>query len=151
MTMGGATMTLLAVGGEVYFKANGTFWKQNGGPAGETMAQMMGNKWGKIKPGDKNFTGFRQFPDPKELLKPSSTLTKGEQETIAGVPAIAIIDSSDQSLLYVATTGEPYLLLIKGPKGDNQLVFSKFGASFNEVKKPAAGDVVDLSKLTSGT
>jgi hypothetical protein len=147
MTMKGSTIHLLAVDGQPYFKADAAFWKQNAGAAGPTIAKRLGNKWAKIKAGDQNFADFFNIGNPDELLKPTgTTVTKADTKTIAGSSAIALVDS-DQSKLYVATTGEPYPLLMEGPNNSGQAVFSGFGSSFDGLKAPAASEVVDLTKL----
>ena len=145
--MAGSSIQLLAVGGEGYFKADSNFWKQNGGPDGEGIAQMIGDRWVKVKPDDENFGELFSIADPKTLLKADGTVTKGEPKTTDAGPAIALVDSSDQSTLYIATTGEPYPLLIEGPDKKGQAVFSGFGSSF-EMKAPAASEVIDISKIT---
>ncbi|MEW2385190.1 hypothetical protein AB0873_24325 [Micromonospora sp. NPDC047707] len=47
----------------------------------------------------------------------------------------------------MATTGEPYPLLLVGRDNLGQLAYREFGKSFPDIKKPAAADVIDFSKL----
>jgi hypothetical protein len=150
ITMQETTLHLLSVDGELYFKADESFWQQSVGAEGKVIAQLLGDKWAKISPDDKGFADFFKIADPEELLKSDGTaITKGETKDIDGVPAIALT-SSDQSRLYVATEGEPYPLLMEGPDGEGQAVFSGFGSSFDGLTKPAANEFIDFSKLTSG-
>lgn len=150
MTIDGAAVELLRVGGQAYIRPDEKFWSQFGGAdAGATMAQLMGDRWAKISSKDAQFEEFFQITEPADLLKPDGAVTKGETKTVNGVAAIGISEAgSDGGTLYVATTGEPYPLLMEGPPGKGQLSFGDFGAAFEDIKAPAAGDVVDLDKLT---
>ena len=146
----GSKIHLLLVGGQPYFKANASFWKETAGPEGTGLARLIGDRWVKVAPDDKDFADIFKIADPYELLKPDGKIVKGESKTIAAGPAVVLIDKDDESRLYVATTGEPYPLLIKGPDDEGELVISGFGASFPEIEKPAESDVLDFSEFTSG-
>jgi hypothetical protein len=148
ITLGGATVELLGVDGQQFIRPDATFWKDVAGDDTGTMAQLLGDRWAKVGAGDEEFADFFTIADAKELLTPDGSLTKGDPKTIAGVSAIGIVDgSADGGTLYVATTGEPYPLLMEGPAGEGQLVFSDFGATFDDIKAPAASEFVDLDKL----
>lgn len=149
MTIDGAKVELLRVAGQMYIRPDEKFWTQNGGAdAGATMSQLMGDRWAKLSSKNAEFEEFFQVTDPEQLLKPEGTLTKGSKKTVNGVEAIGVTESgSDGGTMYVATTGEPYPLLLEGPPGEGQLTFGDFGATF-DIKAPAAGEVVDLDKLT---
>jgi hypothetical protein len=148
--MAGSSIQLLKVGGQGYFKADSNFWKKNGGPQGESIAQKIGGRWVKVKPDDESFGELFSTFEVKKLLKADGTVTKGEPKTTDAGPAIALIDSSDQSTLSIATAGEPYPLLMEGPDKKGQIVFSGFGSSF-EAKAPAESQVIDMSKIMSGS
>jgi hypothetical protein len=150
ITLGGATVELLRVAGEMYIRPDAEFWKQNGGAAGETMAKLLGDRWAKLSTKDVDFAGFFQITDAAEMLKPDGKVTKGETKTVNGVNAIGLVDSgSDGGTLYVATTGEPYPLMLEGPKNQGQITFGDFGETFDGIEAPASADVVDLDKLKS--
>lgn len=144
--LSGQSIQLLVVGGQPYFKADETFWKESG-PQGEGMAQLIGDRWVKVARDDKNFGSLFKIAEKAGNLAPDGKATKGEAKTIDAGPVITLVDESDQSTLHVATTGEPYPLLIVGPDNQGQLVYSEFGKSFPEIKKPAASDVIDFTKL----
>jgi hypothetical protein len=150
MTINGATVELLRVGGEMLIRPDEKFWTQNAGAdAGATMTQLMGDRWARLSSKNAEFEDFFQIAEPAELLKPEGTVTKSGTKTVNGVEAIGLVDgSSDGGTLYVATTGEPYPLLLQGPAGEGELAFGDFGATFDDIKAPAAADVVDLDKLT---
>ncbi|NJP34414.1 hypothetical protein [Micromonospora thermarum] len=145
--MGSSTIQTLLVGGQPYFKADEAFWKENGGPQGAGLAQLVGDRWVKVSPKDEDFANVFKLGDPDEILKPDGKVSKGASTSIDAGPVITLIDKSDQSKLYVATTGEPYPLLTEDPDKQGKLVFSGFGDSFPEIKKPDAQDVIDFSKL----
>ncbi|HEY2949593.1 MAG TPA: hypothetical protein VGJ53_14570 [Micromonosporaceae bacterium] len=151
ITSEGATIELLAVGGQNYIRPDEAFWKANGGDAGATMAQLMGDRWARLSTTDKNFSQLFKITDPSELLKPKGQLSKGETKQVTGGNAVGIIESgTDGGTLWVATTGEPYPLMLEGPKGEGQLTFSDFGATFSDVVAPADTEVIDLDKLRRG-
>lgn len=148
LTLNGAKVELLRVAGEAYIRPDEELWKQYGGKAGATMSQLMGDRWAKLSAKNSDFEDFFKIADPAELLKPDGKLSKGDTKTINGVPAIGIAESgSDGGTLYVATTGEPYPLQLAGPAGEGELNFGDYGATFDEIKAPAAEDVIDLDKL----
>ncbi|MGN9776944.1 hypothetical protein ACTMS0_14450 [Micromonospora sp. H33] len=144
--LSGQSLQLLLVGGQPYFKADETFWKESG-PRGEGMAQLIGDRWVKVARDDKNFGSLFKLAEAAGNLEPDGKATKGEAKTIDASPVITLVDESDKSTLYVATTGEPYPLLTIGPDNLGQLAFSEFGEPFPEIKKPAASDVIDFTKL----
>ncbi|WP_326557550.1 hypothetical protein [Micromonospora sp. NBC_01796] len=145
---GGSTIHLLRVAGQPYFKANAQFWTENGGPQGPAIAPLLGDRWVKIKPDDPTLGEVFKTARISELIKPDGAVTKGEIKTIDAGPAIALIDGSDQ-ILYVATTGEPYPLLLGSAGSTSQVVFSGYGSTF-EIKAPAASEVIDFDKITAG-
>ncbi len=148
MTLDGARVELLRVGGQMFIRPDEKFWTQTVGDAGATMVQLMGDKWAKLSSKDADFQEFFQIAEPAELLKPEGTLSKGATKTVNGVEAIGIVEAgADGGTLYVATTGEPYPVLVEGPAGQGQLAFGDFGATFDDIKAPAAADVIDLDKL----
>lgn len=149
MTLDGAKVELLRVGGQMYIRPDEKFWTQNAGAdAGVTMAQLMGDRWAKLSSKDAQFQEFFQIAEPAEILKPEGAVTKGGTKKVNGVDAIGIVEAgSDGGTLYVATTGEPYPLLLEGPAGQGQITLADFGATFDDIKPPAAADVVDLDKL----
>jgi hypothetical protein len=149
MTIGEGKVELLRVAGQMYIRPDETFWKQNAGDAGGTMVQLMGDRWAKLSGKDADFKAFFQVAEPAELLKPDGALTKGGTKTVNGVNAIGVVEAgSDGGTLHVATTGEPYPLVLEGPAGEGQLTFGDFGTTFDDIKAPTAAEVIDLDKLT---
>jgi outer membrane murein-binding lipoprotein Lpp len=60
------------------------------------------------------FTDLRTMMD--NLLGIRGEIRKGETSTINGLPALALVDASDDGLLWVAAAGKPYPLRLHAPK-----------------------------------
>lgn len=72
-------------------------------------------------------------------------MTKGSTRTIAGFPAIGVVDKgADGGTLYVATTGQPVPLALQA-KSDN-LTFGDYGTPVT-VEAPPAAQVIDAATL----
>jgi hypothetical protein len=141
----GAKVELLRVAGQAYIRADEKFWQQMAVARGTTV-RSVGDRWAKLSK-DSGFEEFFQVTEPAELLKPDGTLTKGGTKTVNGVKAVSVVDTGrDGGTLYVAATGAPYPLLLKGSAGQGQVTFGDFGRTF-DIKAPAEADVVDLDKL----
>lgn len=96
-----------------------------------------------------DFRGTLSFADAAEveLLKPEGRLSKGGTLSIAFTPVVELTDSGNaENKLYVATTGDPYPVVLGELTGD-RVEFSDFGASFPDVKAPAAGEFIEQSKI----
>ncbi|WP_436519644.1 hypothetical protein [Actinoplanes sp. HUAS TT8] len=149
MTFGGATIELLAIGGHKYMRPDAAFWNtvDSTGATAKAMKQLVGTKWIRLAAKDDSFSTFFAAADIDELLTPGGTLSKGEAKTIEGVPAIGLKDSSDpDTVIYVATDGEPYPVKAEGPDSQG-MAFSEFGKTFADLKAPTAAEFVDQSKI----
>lgn len=150
MTLGGAEVELLRADGQTFMRPDEDFWKQNAGDekAGAALAELVGDRWAKVEKDDKDFQEFFQIAEPAKLLDPEGEIDKGETKTIEGVSTIALEEKSkDGGTLYVATTGEPYPMLLEGSAGEGQITFADFGTRFDDIKVPAETDVADLDDL----
>ena len=148
LVTGKAKVELLAVGGKQYIRPNEAFWTVSGaGKQAHTVAQVVGTRWVKVTPGDKDLSDLFSLGEPDTLLDPDGTLTKGTEKVIAGVPAIGLVDAGKPGgILWIATTGEPLPLKLDGKDGSNA-TFSEFGKKFTDIKQPAAADVFDMASL----
>lgn len=141
---------LLSVAGQKYVQADKKFWVKAAGPdAGNNMVKLVGDKWAKVPEKNKDFADVFSAANIDKLLKPGGTLTKGETKDIEGVKTIGLVDkSANGGTLYVATTGQPYPIRVEGTDtAKDQIIFSDFGATFDDLKAPPAAEVVDLEKL----
>ncbi|GAA2595258.1 hypothetical protein GCM10010435_87850 [Winogradskya consettensis] len=147
MTMGTAKVELLAVGGKKYMRPNDEFWTTAAGAQGKTVAQLVNGRWVAGADSDQSFADMFSIGNVNEMLKPTGALSKGDETQINGVPVIGLNDAGEPgSVLYVATTGEPFPIQMLG--ADKSTVdFTEFGETFTDIKAPATKDVVDLGKL----
>lgn len=74
-------------------------------------------------------------------------LALGAPARIDGQPAIGLVDSVNGGTLYIAATGEPYPLELKGPKGHGEIKFEGWDAPVT-VSPPRSS--LDFNKLTGG-
>jgi hypothetical protein len=134
--------------GKKYFRPNEQFLALSmDAKQAKAVAKAINGRWIAGAETDKSFADLFTIGTVDGLLGSTGTLSKGEEKEIGGVPAIGLKDPGDpDSVLYVATTGEPYPLQVVG-KGGSALVFSAFGKTFTDITKPAAAKVVDLGKL----
>ncbi|GAA1639256.1 hypothetical protein [Actinoplanes couchii] len=143
-----ADVEVMVVGGKQYMKPNKAFWSTVGfGAQADTIAAKLGDRWILVPARDKTWSGLFGFGDADAMLKPDGKVSKGETTAIAFTPVVVLNDGgSSTNKLYIATTGEPYPVLLGDLKGD-RLEFSDFGASFPEITAPAAGDYVKQADL----
>jgi hypothetical protein len=150
MAFAEAKVELLAVGGKQYLRPNEQFLSMStGAEQGKFLARAIGGRWIAGAQSDQAFAEIFSVGSIEELIKPTGTLSKGEEKEVGGVPAVGLKDAGDpDSVLYVATAGEPYPVRLVG-KGGSALVFSDFGKTFTDIAAPAAGQVVDLGKMAA--
>jgi hypothetical protein len=145
------SIKILRIGNDAYFQADAAFWKKFGGAQGDAIAVLFKDKWVKTTTDSKEFAEFADMADPEKMLKPTGTASKGDEKTINGQATIGIKDSATGTgVIYIATTGKPYPVRLEGPGGQGAIDFSDFGATFEEIKAPAASEVVDLSAFIGG-
>ncbi|GLW27686.1 hypothetical protein [Actinoplanes regularis] len=147
MTMGGAKIELLVVDGVEYGRMDKKFWTSMLGPElGKKMAAQMKGRWIKSPKGKANpATEWFDAVDIDKMLDEeaaSSSLTKGALTEFNGTPVIILTDEDSGASLYVATTGQPYLLKV-GDIGGSRMVFSDFDKEFPEIKAPAPSQVME--------
>ncbi|MER7332941.1 MULTISPECIES: hypothetical protein [unclassified Micromonospora] len=150
VTMEGATVEMLSVGGDRYIRPDKKFWALTAGAnAADRIAILLGDRWAIVPDDDKSLRGLFTLVDVDKLFEPEGTLTKNETTEVAGTPAVGLVDQGgDSGTLWVARFGEPYPVRMDAPPDEEgQVTFTEFGAPFAEIRKPAAADVVDLEKL----
>jgi hypothetical protein len=157
ISMGKLSFQIVTTRTDMYLKADTSFWEMSGGAG---MAALVGDRWVKMPVGQKGFAELGSMSDftkmVGEVLKPSGTITKGATQTIAGQPALSLVDA-DGSTLWVATTGDPLPLLISSPASSSAstqgasggFTFSDWNTVADPVAPPAA-DTLDISKLGMG-
>jgi hypothetical protein len=157
LTLDGQAIRLVEVAGTVFFSAGASFWKQQGSDAA---AQLFTGRWVAAPATDATFSTLAPFLDLQkltaQLLPPSSRgdLHKGGLTRVAGHKVIAIRgrDPKDGSsgTLYVATTGDPFVIRLSGTGGSSGtglVTFSGYGAPVH-VRPPA--NPINYDQLTGG-
>jgi len=150
IAVGKGKVELLTVGGGRYFKANEAFWAQNAGGAqrAKVMVTLVGDRWVKAPASDKNFAGMFDLFKVSDILEPDGKVTKGATKEVGGVPAIALTSHGKSGgSLYIATTGQPLPLEIDGAD-KSILKFNDYGATFADIKKPVANQVLDFAAIS---
>ena len=148
VTMDGAKLDLVNVGGKLYIRASGDFWTQNGVPA--TAVTLLDGKW-VILPADSagELSQFSVKGLADELRHPSNGSIKDavHTDTVDG-KKVVVVTESDGSTLDVAATGTPYPLKIvdKGSQAST-ITASDFG---KKTKITAPSGALDLSQLAGG-
>ncbi len=141
-------MEMLAVGGTQYGRMDKKFWTAVlGAELGKKMVAQLKGRWIKAPKG-KESASIAQWFDVVDIDKMldeaagSTSLSKGALTEFNGTPVIILTDEDSGTSLYVATTGQPYLLKI-GDIGGSRMVFSDFDKEFPEIKAPAPSDVME--------
>jgi hypothetical protein len=140
----GLSANVIATGGTVYINGSPNFWRHFGGAAA---AQLFQGKWLKA-PESGSFGSFAKLTDLTSLFAQITTtrgtLTKGATTTINGQGAIPITDAS-QGTLYVATTGQPYPLVIsKSGSEGGKITFDQYNQS---VSLTPPKNAIDISQF----
>ncbi|HEX2774291.1 MAG TPA: hypothetical protein VHN18_17935, partial [Micromonosporaceae bacterium] len=151
VTMGGATIELLSVAGRRFMRPDEKFWAMAiGADKADKMVKLIGDRWVVVPDDDKRLVKLFSIANVDQLFRPDSSLKTGETRDIDGVKAIGVVESgAEGGALYVATTGQPYPLLVVGSNpADGEVAFSDFGATFEDLKAPPESDVIDLEEVS---
>ncbi|HEX6869951.1 MAG TPA: hypothetical protein VF163_02540 [Micromonosporaceae bacterium] len=145
----GMTLELVRVGADLYMKAPVEFWQSFVPKEQQAALALLNGKYVKVDATSPDFSAMANAFNTDELVKPEGTVSKGEAKTINGTPAIGLVDSKDNAVLYIATVGEPLPLKAEGPSGTGSLEFTEYNATF-DIKAPAAAEVFDLKSIMGG-
>ena len=106
---------------------------------------MLRDRWLQGSATKQPFIAFAKFMSVTGLisdaLKQHGTLTNLGEQTYKGQKVVAIKDSKDGSILYVAATGTPFLVAATGA---GSLSFSDWN---KQVSVSAPKDAIDITKL----
>ena len=148
VTMDGAKLDLVNVGGKLYIRATGDFWTQNGIPT--SAVSLLDGKW-VIVPGQaaSDLAQFSLKGLADELRHPSNGSIKDDvhTDTVDGTKVV-VVTESDGSTLDVAATGTPYpLRIVDKGKDAGTITASEFG---KKTTITAPSGALDLSQLAGG-
>jgi hypothetical protein len=145
IAVGGVSFDIIKIGPKLYFKGKKAFLQQYAGAA----APLFAGRWFAVTTSVPQFSNFTSLTDIKTLvdniISSAGTLTKGNETTIDGQPAIAVVDSAKGGTLYVATTGPAYPLQLNPGKGKGGIKFTDWDQPVT-LKAPA--NPLDYAKLT---
>ena len=109
MAQGKARAEIVRIGNTAYMRASTEFWRTF---AGAQAAPLLHDKWLQGSATKQPFSGFAQFLSLSGLIgeafKNPGKLTNLGEKTFKGQRVVAVKDSKDGSILYVAATGTPY-------------------------------------------
>src|SRR5574342_826885 len=133
----GHQVNFVKIGNDVYLKG----LEELLGPAvPPAAAALIKGKYVKLDTTKPQFAALAKSFETEELLTPEGTASKGETKTIDGTPAIGVVDSTDSSVLYIATVGEPLPLRVEFT--DGSVITFTYNEAFT-ISAPSAAEVVD--------
>ena len=118
LTLDGSSVDLDVIGGNVYFNAPAAFWTAEGLPSSATGDYA--GKWVEAPAGSSTasaFSGVSSLTDISSLLGNHGTLASGGTGTVNGQSAVFVKDTSDGSILAVASSGPAYPLRLSKTSG----------------------------------
>lgn len=144
---GGLSFELIRIGDTAYISGSGSFYERFGG---KEAAKLLKDKWLKAPATTGEFATLGSLTDLRQLIDSAlgehGKLKKGSTTTIDGQKVIEVKDVTHGGSLYVATTGKPYPIEIKGggAKSSGTVSFDKWD---EEVKLKAPSESIDITKL----
>ena len=147
MSTGGLEFDLVRVGDTAYIKGSDEFYKHF---AGAAVAQLLHDKWLKASVVKGRFRSLAPLTNLGVLFSKVSAghgkLANDGKTAYKGQQVVAIRDTSDNSKLYVAATGNPYpVALVGGKKGQSGTI--SFGEWNESVSLTAPKDALDISSF----
>jgi hypothetical protein len=148
VTMGGAKIDLVSVGGKIYVRGSGDFWTQNGVPA--AAVSLLDGRW-VLLPAEAagEFSQFTLKGLADELRHPTNGTIKDDVHTdTVGGKKVVVVTESDGSTLDVAAEGTAYPLRVvdKGSEAST-ITVGDFG---EKTTVTAPSGALDLSRLAGG-
>ncbi len=146
ISLGGLGFDIIRIGQKVYINASKSFLVHY---AGSSAADLSG-KWFYVSASTKGLGSLGSLTDIDALINQivasHGTLSKGSTTSIDGQPAIAINDTKNGGVLYIATTGPAYPLELTPGKSNGTGVI-KFTAWDQPIALKAPAHPLDYSKL----
>ena len=147
LSINGGSVRVIEIDAVGYFKADTKFWTKY---ASAAAADLLVGKWVYGPMTSSPFSTFKQFLSPRKVISsffgnPQGPFTKGGTSTVEGQRVIAITGTGS-GVLYVATTGEHFIVRVQATKGSSNgtISFTHYDRPVR-VNKPAGG--VNLQQL----
>lgn len=147
LTLAGAEVQLLAVGGDVYMQAAPEFWASFGMP--EQMAAQFDGRWVTV-PGAAaaDFADFSLAGFVDQLRNPDNEVEEEVRSDEVDGTDVVVVEQENGSELFVADEDPSYPLQITESGDSNSvLTFSDFG---EEEDISAPSDAIDLMEMMGG-
>ncbi|MBB0245088.1 hypothetical protein FNQ90_13475 [Streptomyces alkaliphilus] len=154
MSMEGAEVEFMVVGGTSYMRGDESFWSQQG-MDGESMRELVGDRWIVAPEGQGGFAETCQLDSFLEDLNSDSDEDRDwervDGETIDGTETVGITRTEDDGstvTVYVADDDDAHILrMVNDSETDGGTVeFSEFDEDI-DVEAPADEDTVDFAEL----
>ena len=147
LSINGGSVRVIEIDAVGYFKADTKFWTKY---ASAAAADLLVGKWVYGPMTSSPFSTFKQFLSPRKVISsifdnPQGPFKKGGTSTVEGQRVIAITGTGS-GVLYVATTGEHFIVRVQATKGSSNgtISFTHYDRPVRP-KKPAGG--VNLQQL----
>jgi len=131
---GGVAFDIIRIGPTAYFRGDQKFWSHFTKSSG--LAQLFAGKWLSASATKGDLASFTPLTDisalTNQILASPGALEKGPTTTVNGKPAVEVIEKTGGGVLYIATSGPAYPLLIKPGKGGTGEI------NFGDWNKPVA-------------
>jgi hypothetical protein len=153
MAVNGEKFAIVVSPPNVYLKANAKTWTKVAHTA--LAGQLFANKWLQTTSDNPDFGTFAELVDIGALtqsLSSSTDITKGKTTMFHGQSAIPLHSGAEPSTLYVAATGDPFILGLAGTgKNQGELRFSGYGSAKLPKVPSHAINLDQLEQLGNGT
>jgi hypothetical protein len=147
----GETIKVIKVGTNDYIQAPSAYWASSGVPSSDLA--KVNEVWISIPDSTAHLgSDFTLSGFASSLTTDVGTLTKGATSTIGGQAVIAIMSSTQNGILYVATTGTPYPVeATKSASGGGSLTFSGWNQGSTPTVPADAKTITELGLGPSGS
>jgi hypothetical protein len=162
VSLNGETVQIIKVGPNVYFRSGSAFWAKQGGA---TAAELFANKWVEGPASNADFSQLASFFSTAQLTSQflgdsssSAILSRAGTSSINGQPVLVLKGhdrtNSAGGSIFIATTGQPYVIrvsLAKGGGATGVVTFSRFNAPVNPRAPKGAINIGQLKGASSAS
>lgn len=150
LTTNGATLDMILAPPSIYLRGSEKSWQKISGSA--AAGKLFADRWLRTSSTNPDFESFTSLLDitaiAEQLASPKGTISKGKTTTYHGQPAVQVRsdNGAKRGILYVATTGKPYVLGLVGvgKKNPGELRFTQYDTA---KLPPAPKESIDLDTL----
>ncbi|WP_324788347.1 hypothetical protein [Streptomyces sp. H51] len=158
ITEDGTNVDLIKQGSKVWLKPDHAFWVQAAGDQATQTEALVGDRYIVTDSSDPEFSSLADacdiagYADSMTEDNGNSTVNKGVQKDVRGVPALELVRNDPQegrSQLYIARTGKPYPLEIHGSDQGSAagVVLDEYGKPLS-LDVPSASESLDAAQLS---